>query len=287
MPEVIIGFSGSKGTPFLLQVMPARSRLSSAALPVSHVAAGVHEHGGEHPGVVHHGLGVGLETGPERLSESRRLAGDHMHQGPALQTRKGGGVDLLAQVQIVGQDHAAAAAAQSLVGRGGHHMGMGQRRRMHAGRDQPGEMGHVDLEVGAHLIGNLPEAREIQDPWVSRAAGDDQLRLVLPGQGLDLVEVDQGVVPAHAVLYRLEPLARQVGPRAVGQMAARGQRQTHDGIARLAQRQEHTLIGLGPGVRLHVGEFTVEQLLGTIQRQLLDHVDVFAATTTSTCSQPP
>ena len=29
-----MGFSGSKGTPFLLQVMPARSRLSSVMLPV-------------------------------------------------------------------------------------------------------------------------------------------------------------------------------------------------------------------------------------------------------------
>ena len=35
MPEVTVGFSGSKGIAFLLQVMPARSRLSVAALPVS------------------------------------------------------------------------------------------------------------------------------------------------------------------------------------------------------------------------------------------------------------
>ena len=35
MPEVIVGFSGSNGTPFLLQVMSARPRAVSAALPVS------------------------------------------------------------------------------------------------------------------------------------------------------------------------------------------------------------------------------------------------------------
>ena len=35
MPEVTVGFSGSKGTPFLLQVMPARPSAVSAALPVS------------------------------------------------------------------------------------------------------------------------------------------------------------------------------------------------------------------------------------------------------------
>ena len=35
MPEVTIGFSGSNGTPFLLQVMWARDSAASAALPVS------------------------------------------------------------------------------------------------------------------------------------------------------------------------------------------------------------------------------------------------------------
>ena len=35
IPLVLTGGSGSNGTPFLLQVMPARSRLSSASLPVS------------------------------------------------------------------------------------------------------------------------------------------------------------------------------------------------------------------------------------------------------------
>ena len=34
-PEVMVGFSGSKGMPFLLQVSQARSRLCSATLPVS------------------------------------------------------------------------------------------------------------------------------------------------------------------------------------------------------------------------------------------------------------
>ena len=35
MPEVIAGFSGSNGMAFLLAVMWARSRLASAALPVT------------------------------------------------------------------------------------------------------------------------------------------------------------------------------------------------------------------------------------------------------------
>ena len=34
-PEVTQGFSGSKGTPFLLHVKPALSKLASASLPVN------------------------------------------------------------------------------------------------------------------------------------------------------------------------------------------------------------------------------------------------------------
>ena len=34
MPEVIVGGSGSKGTPFLLQVKPEFSRATSADAPV-------------------------------------------------------------------------------------------------------------------------------------------------------------------------------------------------------------------------------------------------------------
>ena len=44
MPEVTKGFSGSKGMPFLLQVMWARPRAASAALPVSFFGTEVDEH---------------------------------------------------------------------------------------------------------------------------------------------------------------------------------------------------------------------------------------------------
>ena len=44
MPEVIIGFSGSNGTPFLLQVMLARPSAISAALPVSFFGLEIDQH---------------------------------------------------------------------------------------------------------------------------------------------------------------------------------------------------------------------------------------------------
>ncbi len=53
---------------------------------------------------------------------------------------KRGHADLL----VIAQDHAAARAAQGLVRRRGDDMGVRQRARMDAARDQPGEMRHVD-----------------------------------------------------------------------------------------------------------------------------------------------
>ena len=44
------------------------------------------------------------------------------------------------------------------------------------GRDEPGEVRHVDHQVGADLVGDLAEAREVELPRVGRPAGDDQLR---------------------------------------------------------------------------------------------------------------
>ncbi len=70
----------------------------------------------------------------------------------------------------------------------------------------------------------------------------------------DLVHVDALVVAAHAVGHDLEPLAAHVDGRAVRQMAAGVEIEAHEGVAGLQQRQEHGLVHLAAGVRLHVGE---------------------------------
>ncbi len=45
----------------------------------------------------------------------------------------------------------------------------------------------------------------------------------------------------------------------------------------LEQREHRRGVGLGAGVRLHVGELGAEQGLDPVDGQLLDHVDVLAA----------
>ena len=108
-------------------------------------------------------LRVGLEVGLQRLAERDRLGGDDVHQRAALQAGEDRRVDLLRDGLVVGQDHAAARAAQGLVGGGGDDMGMAERGGVHARRDEAREMGHVDHEQRADLVGDGAEAGEIDD----------------------------------------------------------------------------------------------------------------------------
>ena len=102
MPEVTVGFSGSNGMPFLLQVMKARPSAASAALPDSFfgrrstsmrwvsvppddVGAAFDHRGGKRFGIVHHLAGIGLELRTQRLAQGHRLGGNDMHQRTAPQ----------------------------------------------------------------------------------------------------------------------------------------------------------------------------------------------------------
>ena len=64
----------------------------------------------------------------------------------------------LADLLVVGEDHAAARATQGLVRRRRDDMRMRQRARMGAAGDEPGEMRHVHHEIGADLVGDAAKA---------------------------------------------------------------------------------------------------------------------------------
>ena len=148
---------------------------------------------------------------------------------------------------------------------------------MGAAGDQPGEMGDVDDEISADRVANGAEAGEVPMARIGRAAGDDQFRLVLARQRLDLIHVDPMGRSIDAIGDRLEPAAGHVDRRTMGQMTARGEVQTHESVARLHQGHEDPLIGLAAGIGLHVGEPAVEQLAGALDRQILGDVDELAA----------
>jgi hypothetical protein len=77
---------------------------------------------GQNLGVLHDLGGVVLELRLQRFTEGHGLGGDHMHQRAALEAREDGRVELLGQVLVVGEDHAATRTAQRLVGGGRRDM---------------------------------------------------------------------------------------------------------------------------------------------------------------------
>src|SRR5690606_6356488 len=118
--------------------------------------------------------------------------------------------------------------------------------------DQTGHVGHVDEQVGAHLVGDLAETGEIQDLGVGGEAGDDHLRLVLDGQALDFVVGDEAFV-GDAVLDGVVRLAGGGALGAVGGVAAVGRAHAQDGVTGVQQGQVAGGVGLGPGLGLPVG----------------------------------
>ncbi|CAE6788374.1 hypothetical protein R69746_04615 [Paraburkholderia aspalathi] len=146
---------------------------------------------------------------------------------------------------------------------------------MTPGRDNPGDVRHIHHQLRAHAIGDCAQPCEVQCARISGEAGDQQRRFVLLCEFLDLLVIDQHRVAIHAVLDRIEPLARHRRLGAVGQVATRVERHAEHRVARLHQREHHRAVGLRAGMRLHVGKLRVEELLDAIERQRFDHVGVF------------
>ncbi len=240
------------------------------------VEAFLKQGGGQRLRIGHDSMGIGLEFRLERLAKSDRLRRDDMHQRAALKTGEDRGIELLRDLGIIGENHAAARTAQGLVRRRGDDMRMREGRGMRAAGNQPGEMRHVDEKIGADRIRDLPEGLEIPDAGIAGAAGDNDLRLVLMGEALDLRHVDPRL-GIEAIGHGLEPAPAHIDRRAMGQVAARREIEAHEGIARLHQREEDALIGLAAGIGLHIGEGAAEQLAGALNGEFLGDINELAA----------
>ena len=215
------------------------------------------------------------------------------------------------RVLLLRQHQAAARAAQRLVGRGGGDVGVRHRVLVageHLARDQAGEVRHVDHQGGADLVGDLAHLGEVHPARVRRVAGHEHQRLELAGLRGDRVVVEQAGLGVGAVLLLVEHLAADVGPEAVGQVAAGVQGHAEQplvaelaaqllpvGLGQLVDvlraeplqlgrldavgqdRPERDQVGVDAGVRLRIGVRRPEQLAGMLGGDRLDGVDVLAA----------
>ena len=200
-----------------------------------------------------------------------------MLQRAALRAGEDGGVDPLDEVLVVRQNQAAAGAAQRLVGRGGHDIGVGHRALVLAACDQTGNVRHIDHQHGTVAVGNLGQLLKVDGARVGGRTGHDQLgadlRHLLGQRGV----VNAAVLGRDAVGDEVIVFAAHVHGGAVGQMAALRQVHAHDGIAHIQQRKVDGEVGLCAGVGLDIGVLGAEQLAGTVDGDLLDLVHKLAA----------
>ena len=177
------------------------------------------------------------------------------------------------------QDHAGARSAQSLVRGRGDDVRVRHRRRMHASRDQSGEVRHVDQVERADFVGDLPHAGKIDDARIGAAAADDQLRPLLLGQLLQIVVVDGLGFLGHAIRNDLVGLAGKIQMMAVREMSAVRQVQSEDGVARLQHRRDR--LPCWPAIRRAAARWRARRRRASWPARAPD------SSTTSANSQPP
>ena len=115
---------------------------------------------------------------------------------------------------------------------GGDHVCERHRVGVQTGRNQAGDVGHVDEQQRPDLVSDGAETREVQHARIGRETGDDHLRLMLDGQAFDFVVIDQAVF-VDAVLHGVVKLARGRHLGAVSQVAAMGQAHAEDAVSGL------------------------------------------------------
>src|SRR5690606_26277695 len=108
-------------------------------------------------------------------------------------------------------------AAQALVRGRGHNMRVREGGGVRAARDEAGKMRHIDEQPSAYFVGDRAERGEIPMARIGRAAGDNQLRLVLARDAANLVHIEPLVLTPHTVRRSEE---RRVGKECSGGWSA-------------------------------------------------------------------
>ena len=231
---------------------------------------------GQGLGVLHHLLPIGFELRLQRLAQAHGLGGDNVHQRAALGAGEDGLVNSLG-VLLLAEDHAAPGASQGLVGGSGNHVGVGHRVLMDPRRHQPGDVGHIHHELSPAGAGDLPELSEVDSPGIGAGPGHNELGLHFQGLGHQFVIVNAAGIRVHAVGHKVVQRTGHVHRGAVGQVAALRQVHAQHRVPGLEQGEVHRQVGLGAGVRLHIGVLGAEQLAGPVPGNVLYNIHALAA----------
>lgn len=205
-------------------------------------------------------------------------------------------VDLLTGLRVDGSDalsvenHSTSWTSQGLVGGGGDNVSVFEWRWNDAGSNQTGDVGHVDNQVGADLVGDFPHSLVVDQSAVGRGTGDQDLWSEQNGGFLQHVVVNQAGAQVDSVRHGFEVRRHSrdlsgVGLVTVGQVATMGQVETHQSVVWL----HDGLVDLQVGWRARQGldvdapllRVQVEGLQGSGLAQQLDSVDVLVTTVVS------
>ena len=231
---------------------------------------------GHRGAVLHHIVDVRFEFGLERLAQRNGLTRNHVHERAALAAREHRGVDFLRESLVVGENEAAARAAQGFVRGGGHDVGIRHRRRMRARSNQAGDVGHIDHEKRTVVVRDARHALKVDHARIGARAAHDELWVQLLRHALDGVVVD-ALILAQSIGMEVVQLAREVRRRTVRKMAAVVEAHAKHDIARLDGCEIRRQVGIGARMGLHIGELCAEQFLRAIACEILDDVDFLAA----------
>lgn len=250
--------------------------------------AALHETRGHGLGVGEHAIDVGRELRTERLAERHRLAGDDVHERPALGTGEDRVVEVLHPISPT-EGYTTPRTTQGLVGGARHVLAVREGAGVPPDGDHPGHVGDVGDQDGPHFVGDLRKGLEVPEARVGRAARHDELRTFPAGGGTHFVHVDEaagGDVVAEGLVVHAADVVR----RPVRQVTAVGEVEAEDGVSGLERREVHGGVGLGAGVRLDVeaplAGIEAEQLQTTILGGTLDDVDGLAAAVVTPAGLP-
>ena len=180
-------------------------------------------------------------------------------------------------VGLPAQNHSAARTTQGLVGCGGDEVAVGNRTGVLADGDQACGVGHVRHQQGAAFPSDLTHSPEVDFAGIGAGSGHDEPGPVLLGQFSQGVVVDRfRVLPDSVGNESIHP-AGEVQRVAMGEVPPVRQVHAENGLPGLQGRHVHRYVGLGSGMRLHVGMFGAEKLPGPVDGQLLHHVGKLAA----------
>lgn len=169
-------------------------------------------------GVLDDLLLVLLELRGVNLLEGNGKSGDGVVVGTTLVAREDGEVDGALKVihdvlaglgvgaadTLAEEDHGTTGATQGLVSGGGHNIGVLEGRGDNAGSDETRDVGHVDDEVSADLVGDLAHTLVVDQTAVSGGTGDQALGAVHLSVGFQLVVVNDTGLEVDTVGEGLE-----------------------------------------------------------------------------------